>query len=154
MDQKRLALAGACILLISAAIILAFSQNSGKGKSQVCFRDSCFYVEIAITPEQQARGLMFRTSLEEDEGMLFIFQEEGIYPFWMKNTLIPLDIIWMDSNRIVVFIGKDEQPCGPEECTSINPEVPAKYVLEVNAGTVEGLGLEEGEKLDFDLAQS
>ena len=151
MDQKRLALVGVCILLISAAIILAVSQNTGKGKSQVCFRDSCFQVELALTAEQQARGLMFRQALDSDEGMLFIFPQDGIYPFWMKNTLIPLDIIWMDSNRTVVFIGKDEQPCGPEECTSINPEVPARYVLELNAGAVGRIGLEAGDALMLNM---
>src|SRR3990172_7339338 len=61
--------------------------------SQVCFGQECFEVEIADSPEEQAKGLMGRESLEPGKGMLFVFPEEGIYPFWMKDTLMPLDMI-------------------------------------------------------------
>ena len=149
MNQKRLAVALAAILLISAAIILAVSQDAGKSQNRVCFRENCFQVELALTPEQQAQGLMFRQNLDPDKGMLFIFQEEGIYPFWMKDTLIPLDMIWMDSNKTVVFIKKDAEPCGSGDCPLINPGKKAKYVLEVNAGAAERIGLQEGDEAAF-----
>lgn len=117
--------------------------------SQVCFGSECFTVELALTPEQQAQGLMGRESLDPGSGMLFVFQEEGIYPFWMKNTLIPLDMIWMDSEGKVVYIGRNERPCGPLECPGINPGVPARYVLEINEGLAEKMGIEEGDYTVF-----
>jgi len=117
--------------------------------TQVCFGGNCFQVELALTPQEQETGLMNRTYLAPDKGMLFIFPQDGIYPFWMKDTLIPLDMIWMSSNRTVVFIGRDEQPCGPVVCPSISPGVPARYVLEVNGETADRIGLKVGDTLQF-----
>jgi uncharacterized membrane protein (UPF0127 family) len=96
-------------------------------------------------------GLMNRTHMDPDKGMLFIFSQDGIYPFWMKDTLIPLDMIWMDSNGTVVFIGKNEQPCGMV-CPSINPGVPARYVLELNAGSADRIGLNVGDRLELEVS--
>lgn len=95
------------------------------------------------------QGLMERQSLNKNEGMLFIFKQEGIYPFWMKNTLIPLDIIWISKEKKIVFINKNSQPCGTADCPIINPGVKAKYVLEINAGISEEIGLETGDPATF-----
>jgi uncharacterized membrane protein (UPF0127 family) len=145
------------LLAIGILLIIFLPEYPGASPqpqniSWVCFGSSCFKVELALTPEQQAMGLMNRTHLDADKGMLFIFSQDGIYPFWMKNTLIPLDMIWMGSGGRVVFIAKDEQPCGPLECPAINPEVPARYVLEVNAGAAERIGLVEGEKIEIEIS--
>jgi len=75
---------------------------------------------------------MFREYLPENSGMLFIFPESGIYQFWMKNTLIPLDIIWLNENYKVVQI-EHVEPCQSNPCPIYNPEKEAKYVLEVNS---------------------
>lgn len=80
---------------------------------------------------------MFRKDLEENQGMLFVFEEENIYPFWMKNTLIPLDILWINSQKEIVFIYKNAQPCFYEPCPLINPRVKARYVLEIRGGSSE-----------------
>ena len=83
-----------------------------------------------------------------NEAMLFVFPEEGEYPFWMKNTLIPLDIIWINQEKEVVFIGENLQPCKEEYfCPLVRPDKNAKYVLEVNKGIVEKIGLEVGDKM-------
>jgi len=116
----------------------------------VCVNVSCFNVEIADTDEKRKIGLMYREELDEAEGMFFIFPEEGIYPFWMKNTLIPLDIIWIDNSKRVVFIYKNSQPCGAGECPSINPGVNAQYVLEINAGFSDNLGINVGDTVIFE----
>ncbi|MDD2665965.1 MAG: DUF192 domain-containing protein [Methanocellales archaeon] len=115
-------------------------------QNQVCIKGTCFYVELATTPDERARGLMFREHLDPDKGMLFIFEEEGVHPFWMKNTLIPLDIIWISEDKEVVFISKNTQPCEADICPSINPDKKAKYVLEVNGGVSDKIGLRVGDK--------
>lgn len=119
--------------------------------AQVCCGDHCFTVEIAATPQARSRGLMHRESLPQDHGMFFIYDKEGIYPFWMKNTLIPLDIIWINTDKEVVHIKKNAQPCTEDPCESFRPEKKAKYVLEVNAGIVDTLELDVGEKLEFEI---
>lgn len=115
-------------------------------KDQVCFAEHCFFVEVAQTPEERQKGLMFREELDRDKGMLFVFSQEQQASFWMKNTLIPLDIIWFDGNKEVVFISKNSQPCSTDECSSIDPGVKAKYVLELNAGIADEIGLVEGDQ--------
>ena len=136
-----------------AAILLMFLfPGANKEQDRVCFGESCYTVELARTPEEQSRGLMERQYLARDSGMLFIFPSEGVYPFWMKNTLIPLDIIWLDSNRSIVFISRNSQPCGTGECPSINPGKSARYVLELNGGTSDRIGLKEGDKAVFEIS--
>jgi uncharacterized membrane protein (UPF0127 family) len=94
---------------------------------------------------------MFREDLDPNRGMLFIFEEEGVYPFWMKNTLIPLDIIWIDKSKTVVFISKNTLPCEQEPCPTINPRKKAKYVLELCGGTADRIGLKAGDRLVFNV---
>ena len=122
--------------------VLFFSLAEEQRASSVCFRDHCFKVELAVTLSQRARGLMFRNSLAKDRGMLFVYDKEGYYPFWMRNTKIPLDIIWMDKERKVVFVKNNASPCGLKKCIPIYPNRKAKYVLEVNADITKDLGIQ------------
>jgi len=122
-------------------------QNSLFGS--VCFEEHCFQVELAKTETERSKGLMYRENLDKDKGMLFIFEKEGIYPFWMKNTLIPLDIIWIDGNDKIVFISQNVQPCKSLICPTVMPPVAAKYVLELNAGTCQDINLRVGDFLDI-----
>lgn len=115
----------------------------------VCLRGKCFQVEVAKTESQRERGLMYREELGKDKGMLFIFDKDGIYPFWMKNTLIPLDMVWINSDNKAVFIAENVQPCKNLFCSSVVPSVMAKYVLEVNAGVCQEVGLKLGDLLDI-----
>ena len=137
------------IFIISAAIFefLFFGQEAD---NLVCFGMHCFSVEIADTNAKRERGLMFRASLEKNKGMLFVFEKEGDYPFWMKNTLIPLDIIWINKDNKVVFISDETKPCEEEySCPSINPDKNAKYVLELNGGSAKKIGLQTGDKIEL-----
>ncbi|MEK6845074.1 MAG: DUF192 domain-containing protein, partial [Nanoarchaeota archaeon] len=106
---------------------------------------------ISSTQEELSKGLMFRESLDKNSGMLFIFPENGIYSFWMKNTLISLDIIWINSNKEIVFIEHNAQPCQENNCKNLAPNETAKYVLEINAGTADEMGLEIRDKIKFKL---
>ena len=92
---------------------------------------------------------MFRDSLDKNKGMLFIYQAHSKQSFWMKNTLIPLDIIWINKDKKVVFISENAQPCKWYSCYSIKPTAEAKYVLEVNSGVVQKIGLKTEDKLNL-----
>ena len=124
-------------------------EKKESGISKVCFNEKCFNVEIADTPKKIIQGLMNRKSLDQDSGMLFLFDVEAEYYFWMKNTLIPLDIIWLDKNKRVVFIKHSAQPCKADPCETFGPDESAKYVLEINSGLVKEIGLEKGDYLEF-----
>ena len=111
--------------------------------------NNCFNVELAETKEQQAQGLMGRKDLAQDSGIFFVYKEEGIYSFWMKDTLIPLDIIWINKNKEIIHIEKNAQPCKTEPCLRYGPEQKSKYVLEINAGLTEKLNINIGQKIEF-----
>ena len=100
--KKKLFLIIILIFIIIIGVIIVKYAN--KKQTRACFKEYCFAVELAISPEERSRGLMFRESLDQDKGMLFIFEKEEKHAFWMKNTLIPLDIIWIDHNKEVIFI--------------------------------------------------
>ena len=134
------------IFFYSAEVL--FSPTSAQPKA--CFGSNCFFVELAKTQAEQEKGLMFRQKLDENKGMLFLFQKEGEYPFWMKNTLIPLDIIWINDEHKVVFINENSQPCPViGECPLINPGVSATYVLEINAGLAKKYWVKIGDDIDI-----
>ncbi len=101
-------------------------------------------VEIADDDYQRETGLMYRTGMKEDQGMLFIFEDEQPRGFYMKNTHIPLDLIFLDSQNKVVSIAENAKPQSME---TIPSNVPAQYVLEVNAGLTEHWNLEVGDSL-------
>ncbi|MFH1307952.1 MAG: DUF192 domain-containing protein [archaeon] len=136
------------LVLIVFIFVISVKLSYNKEK-KVCLYNSCFSVEIADTPELRAQGLMHRTNLDSNKGMLFIFEQEAIYPFWMKNTFIPLDMIWINSTFDIVFIKENARPCSQEPCESIVPTQKALYVLELNAGKAREAGLAIGNKLDF-----
>ena len=127
-----------------AKTVLAPAVNKFQTGS-VCFEKNCFQVELATTEAVRDQGLMYRKELNKDKGMLFVFDKEGIYPFWMKNTLIPLDMIWINNSGKVVFMAQNVQPCKSLICPSIIPSGSAKYVLEVNAGVCIETGIKVGD---------
>lgn len=109
--------------------------------------------ELAETVEERARGLMFRPSLERNRGMLFTFAEPQQWSFWMKNTRISLDIIWMDGNKKIVHIERRVPICHRTDdgCPQYQPNENALYVLELAAGSAEALKLDRGATLRFQL---
>jgi len=135
------------ILLIIICIMLINFNN--KKEMRVCFQNHCFDVELAIKTEEKKKGLMFKEHLDMDKGMLFVYEDEKERSFWMKNVLIPLDIIWINEKNEVVFISENTQLCDGSFCQNINPGKDAKYVLEINAGLSKKIGLIIGDKIDF-----
>ncbi len=118
---------------------------------RVCFEDACVLVEVAQKEEELARGLQGRTSLPAGSGMLFIFPRDGHYVFWMKDTQVPLDILWIGEDRKVRYIEHNAQPCQADPCPTFDPGTTAAYVLEVNAGYASGHGIEKGDTAVFHL---
>jgi len=113
----------------------------------VCIADACINAEVADTPLRMQRGLMFRKSLSEDEGMLFVHDKEEVYSFWMKNTYIPLDMIWINNDSRIVHI-EHAVPCNStSECMPYTPAEVANYVLEVNAGFVNANKVKIGDEV-------
>jgi uncharacterized membrane protein (UPF0127 family) len=109
------------------------AQASGPGRAQLP-SGAVYRLELAKTPEEQAHGLMFRESLPDRAGMLFVFPEVAVHKFWMKNTMIPLDMIWMDAAGKVLFVSADTPPCKADPCPNYGPDVPASSVLEIAGG--------------------
>ena len=93
-----------------------------------------YKLELALTPEDQAQGLMFRESLPPNTGMLFVFPTSEPHHFWMKNTMIPLDMIWMDEGGKVLFVSANTPPCRADPCPTYGPDGPARQVLEIAGG--------------------
>lgn len=123
----------------SAAATVVFSPSSGAPPWLV-------KVEVARSSEELMRGLMFRRELGPDSGMLFIFSGEEVRRFWMRNTYIPLDMVFLDAHRVVVGI---EENAVPLDETSRGPDAPAQYVVEVRAGAARQHGLGVGARAEF-----
>jgi hypothetical protein len=105
-------------------------------------------VETATTPDARRYGLMFRTSLPEYSGMLFVYTQDQPQSFWMKNTLIPLDAIFINSKKEIVSI-KTMTPCKTEVCPAYPSDAPAQYIIEVNGGFAARNGINAGDTVSF-----
>lgn len=108
--------------------------------------------EVVTKVFDMSRGMMFRDSLAADRGMLFIHGQPGEYPYWMYQVRIPLDIIWMDSNRIITEIAAETPPCkstSSRECPNYGGRFKSLYVLELQAGMAAKHRLKPGDRLTF-----
>ena len=146
-DRTLVSVGISCILFLS---ILSCSSTEANA-NRVCVQDKCYTVEIAKDDTTRTKGLMFREHMPADQGMLFIFPALQRYSFWMKNTLIPLDIIWLDNSRRIVHVEKNTQPCTADPCMHYVPSAEALYVLELNAGESEKQTMEIGAQMTFKL---
>ena len=108
-------------------------------------------VEVAANDELRAQGLMYRDHLDPDRGMLFFFTAPGPHSFWMKNTRIALDMIWLDADRRILHIERNVPPCRADPCPSYGPgsDVKAMYVLEIAGGVADVHQLKQGDVLQF-----
>ena len=137
-----------CAIALFCSVFVSGCGNAGE--PWVELQGQRFAVEVADDNEERARGLMFRDSMEDDRGMLFIHDSEMNLAYWMKNTKIPLDILYFDSKRRLVSQQRDVPPCSlGNACPPYPSMAPARYVLELNAGQAAKLGLKEGAELRF-----
>jgi hypothetical protein len=129
----------------------AMTEAPAKEKPKVLLPDGFeVTLELAITPEELAQGLMFRPKLPGDRGMLLIFAEERLPSIWMMNTLVALDLVYLDAEGTVVDVVTDAQPCPGEPCPRFTPKQAAKAVLEIPAGAATLHNVAEGAKLVFE----
>lgn len=117
--------------------------------SYVTIGETKIEVEIANTKELRAKGLSETMSLNKKTGMLFIFEEEGIYPFWMKRMRFPIDIIWIDKNLQIVDITKNATPKSYPK--TFSPKKPSKYVLEINTGLLNQYDINIADYLSLNI---
>ncbi len=131
-------------------LLLALSACASARTPWVEVGGERFQVEVADDDAERARGLMFRDAMADDHGMLFIHDHQEPQAYWMKNTRIPLDILYFDRDRRLVSQQRDVPPCSAgDRCPPYPSRAPAQYVLELNAGQAARLGLEDGALLTF-----
>jgi len=133
--------------LISVWIFISLSGGSFAAatfdRSSLIINGVEYSIEVAKTSRQRSQGLMFRESLDIREGMLFVYPQSGNHRIWMKNTLIPLSVIWLDDNETVIEV-RILPPCKFDPCPSYGVSRPAKYIIELSS---EVIGVKSGDTI-------
>lgn len=142
----RLAL-GTTLLILGVLIINSSIHSLTDDKIRAITPRGIINLEVAKNASERTTGLMYRKQIPDNEGMVFMFDASGDAGcFWMKNTYIPLDIIWLDNDKKVIYVHKNATTLSE---TPICPASNGKYVIEINAGRAEQLGLELGTRVRF-----
>jgi uncharacterized membrane protein (UPF0127 family) len=139
--------AGAILAIAAIALPAAALADDSRLVLHSATGDHEFHVQVVDTPEGRAQGLMFVTELADDAGMLFDFKDEREVSFWMRNTFIPLDMVFVGADGVVKTIHVNARP---HDVTSIPSEVPVQFVLEIPGGRSVELGLKPGDTMEHD----
>lgn len=138
------------LCFLALALLILLSGCASSGGSWVELAGTRYQVELAQNDADRAKGLMFRDAMADDHGMLFVHDRQEPLAYWMKNTKIALDILYFDDQRRLVSQQRDVPPCSAgDRCPPYPSSGPARYVLELNAGQAEKLGLQDGAVLTF-----
>ena len=159
-DTRRLLLTAGTVCLLASIVLFGFVFFAPAFQSppitqpaaspRACFASgACLELELARSNEERTRGLMLRTSLPSNAGMLFLFESDEIHSFWMKNTLIPLDIIWLGADSHVVGFEENVPPCTTALCPLFSINKPSRRALETNAGFVAKNGVQMGQRVSL-----
>jgi uncharacterized membrane protein (UPF0127 family) len=135
------------------AALLSLPLLAG-GVGTVHVKQHVFQAEVAVTPPETAKGLMFRKDLPKDRCMIFVYGQEGYHAIWMKNCLISLDVAWVDAEGRVVELAERVPPCSPmlgDNCPAYGGTVPSRHFIEFPVGTFKRLGLKKGDRLGWSL---
>ncbi|MEJ2314261.1 MAG: DUF192 domain-containing protein [Nitrospirota bacterium] len=153
MNKAVAVLSGILLVVFGMAAFAMFGPDTRETSPKVSIETQAssvtFNVEVAADPGSRARGLMFRRHLDRNSGMLFVFPGESRISFWMKNTSIPLDIIFADSGGKIVDL-KTMEPCVDGPCPEYPSRAPFTYALEINAGLAEAYGIRPGAMMSVD----
>lgn len=145
-DQKHHRQFGFILIVAGIVIIVGAIFSMQSDDRHLIAPKGTIKIELAKTEIERESGLMNRRKMDKDAGMLFVFDEGDANCFWMKNTYIPLDMIWLDANKKVVFVHRNATPLSE---VSLCPDKTATFVLEVNAGQADVLGLSLGAQVQF-----
>jgi hypothetical protein len=138
------------------SLLLAVTSGSPDG-GMVVAKGQKFLAEVARTPQEQMRGLMYRQSLARDRCMIFLYEEDGEHKIWMKNCLISLDVVWVREDGTVTETSENTPPCSPvrgDDCPTYGGNLPARHFIEFPAGTLRRIGLRKGDRLGWNLTLS
>jgi hypothetical protein len=150
MKKQTFAIILIALLIIISGCTTQDQEKKLKIKSVIIMtadKNITINAEIADSYEEREKGLMNRTEMKDNGGMIFMFDYEEKLAFWMKNTLIPLDMIFINSNKTIIDIKHNVPPCTTEECETYISKEKAKYTLEINGGICEKNGVKEGDKI-------
>lgn len=135
------------VIAIIIAVAIAFIVTNFQPATEVRLGSGVFKARLADNEDAIVKGLSGTAALHPNEAMLFIFDEEAEWGIWMKDMLFPIDIVWLDNNKEVVYIVKNASPEFPEK--TFTPTEPARYVVELEAGATAKHGIKIGEQADF-----
>ncbi len=142
------------VVLIVAVILLAIVKTGGKlsipnffGSASAQVNGKTINLIMAKSDKERQLGLSGRKSLDQNQGMLFVFAKKDIYPFWMKDMLFPIDIIYIDTDTVAYIVENAAVPTQGSILTVYKPTAPANYVLELNAGQAKKLNITKGTKI-------
>ena len=144
MTRQIRTLLAAAVLLIGVVL-----QACGASGPYVELKGHRYTIEIAADDASRQHGLMDRTQMDADHGMLFVFDDDAMRNFWMKNTKIPLDMLFFDADKKLVSVQHSVPPCVADPCAAYSSGAPARYVLELNAGESEKIGLTSGDPIEI-----
>ncbi|MBI3932167.1 MAG: DUF192 domain-containing protein [Acidobacteria bacterium] len=142
------------VLRLLAVPLLALPSQSAAGPAVIPLTlpsGKVLEAEVMVRDEDRAMGLMFRPSLSQDRGMLFVFEEADFHGIWMKNCKFPIDILWLDDERRVVHVEQGAPPCRAEPCPVYQPLRRASYVVEINSGQARREKATVGSTVAFSL---
>jgi len=145
MKLPNLPSAAAALLL--ALIVPVAGCAKAPATPSVELKGSTYSIEIAEDNAAREHGLMDRESMPADHGMLFIFQDDAMRAFWMKNCKFPQDMLFFDAQRKLISVQRNVPACTADPCPAYSSGAPARYVLELNAGQAEKLGVHPGDEL-------
>jgi len=156
--KKTIFAVGLLVAVIIIGVALSFIDGGATKRTRVAIGGQTIYVEVADTTETQARGLSFRNSIGPNDGMLFVFDSPGNYGFWMKDMRFPIDIVWINNDKVVGFEENIDPQIGvqTEDLKIYYPPEPVNRVLEIRAGGVGSLGIRTGDRFQiqsFDRTQ-
>ena len=147
VDIRAIGIIAVAVILIGAIASYAPAENKIAEKTAITFADGTkITAEIADEPEEHETGLSNRDGLGTNDGMLFVFDYEDHWGFWMVDMRFPLDMVWVNSQNKIVYIQKNAQPCD-EGCDTYVPTTAAKYVIEVNSGFANKHNMKIGDEV-------
>ncbi|OGC45243.1 hypothetical protein A2V49_01425 [candidate division WWE3 bacterium RBG_19FT_COMBO_34_6] len=151
MRKKNLLLILIPIACFVVSIIFYLHNNN---YAHVIINDYSFELKIANSLSKQTKGLMYVNNLAEKNGVIFIFDNNQNNKLWMKNTIIPLDMIWVNDRDEIIYIQKNAQPCAQKICRSYGSNDLSKYIIEINAGLCDKYDINIGDKVAINFPKN